>query len=201
VAPAVPLRGLASDARYVAGVARRFDGPVLLVGHGYGGAVASVAGAEAENVTGLVFVAGFVLELGQSMVDAATGFRSMAVGSALRPVEFRTPDGGAAIELYLDVEAYGRVFAADLPGPVAAAMAAAQRPIATAALEEPAAAAAWQTLPARYLVTTADEMLHPDVQRAMAARAGCATTVVASSHAVALAHPAAVTGVIRDITG
>jgi pimeloyl-ACP methyl ester carboxylesterase len=198
MAPAVPLRSLPGDARYVASVARRFDGPVMLVGHGYGGAVASVAGADAANVTSLVYVAGLVLEPGQSVVDAVAGACDPACSAALRPVEFQGPGGELAIELHLDGERYPAVFAADLPRPVAAAMAAAQRPIATRALEDEPGAAAWHALPSWYVVATADRILPPGAQRAMARLAGAHAVEVSGSHAVALSRPAAVAGVILE---
>jgi pimeloyl-ACP methyl ester carboxylesterase len=196
MAPGVPLRGLAGDAAYVGGIARQVDGPVLLVGHGYGGAVASVAAAAAENVVGLVYVAAFVLDVGESAVEAITAFRESRFAAALRPVEFRDAAGRAAIELYLRSDGYAEIYAADLPRPVAAAMAAAQRPVAATALEERAAAAAWRTLPSWYLVAAADRALDPTTQRAMAARAGAAVVEVGASHAVTLSDPAAVVGLI-----
>lgn len=196
-APALPLRGLASDATYIASVAAQFDGPALLVGHGYGGAVVSVAASHVENVVGLVYVAAVVLERGERSVDASTGFPAMASRAALRPAEFRTVDGAAAIDLYLRADAFHEAFAADLPAASAATMAATQRPIAATALDEKAQAAGWRTRPSWYLVATADRMLHPDAQRFMARRAGAQTVEVDGSHAVALSQPAAVAALIR----
>jgi pimeloyl-ACP methyl ester carboxylesterase len=140
-APALPLRALAADAAYLAGDCARFDGPVLLAGHGYGAAVVSVAAARAGNVVGLVSIAGLVLDRGESAVEAAEGFARTPAAAALRPAEFRTADGAAAIELYLWPDAFHAVFAADVPAATAAVMAVTQRPIAAAALEEQAGSA------------------------------------------------------------
>jgi pimeloyl-ACP methyl ester carboxylesterase len=194
-APALPLRGLASDAAYVASIAVQFDRPVLLVGHGYGGAVASVAGSHAGNVVGLVYVAGLALERGESAVAGEHRFLE-AAAAALRPVERRTPDGAAAIDLYVRPDAFHDVFAADLPAAAAAVMAVTQRPVAAAALDEPARSAAWRTRPSWYLVATADRTIEPAAQRFMARRAGADTVEVRASHAVALSQPAAVAGLI-----
>jgi pimeloyl-ACP methyl ester carboxylesterase len=196
-APALPLRGLATDAAYIASVAAQFDGPVLLVGHGYGGAVASVAASHAGNVVGLVYIAGLVLEPGESAVAGERRFLETLAAAALRPVECRTPDGAAAIDLYVRSDAFHDIFAADLPATAAAVMAVTQRPIAAAALDERAQSAAWRTRPSWYLVATADRAIDPEVQRFMARRAGAETVEVPASHAVALSQPAAVARLIR----
>jgi pimeloyl-ACP methyl ester carboxylesterase len=197
LAPALPLRGLATDAAYVASVAVQLDGPVLLVGHGYGGAVASVAASRADNVVGLVYIAGLVLERDESAVAGERRFLGSSAAATLRPVECRTPDGAAAIDLYVRADAFHDVFAADLPATAAAVMAVTQRPIAAAALDEKAQSAAWRTRPSWYLVATADRAIEPDVQRFMARRAGAETVEVRASHAVALSQPAAVARLIR----
>jgi pimeloyl-ACP methyl ester carboxylesterase len=114
---------------------------VLLAGHGYGAAVVSVAATRAGNVVGLVSIAGLVLDRGESAVEAAEGFARTPAAAALRPAEFRTADGAAAIELYLWPDAFHAVFAADVPAATAAVMAVTQRPIAAAALEEQAGSA------------------------------------------------------------
>jgi pimeloyl-ACP methyl ester carboxylesterase len=195
MAPTVPLRSLTADAAYIAGVARQFDGPILLIGHDYGGAVASLVGSVIEDVVGIVYVAGIVLDAGQCIVDVP-GFRHSRVTAALRPLEFRTPDGAEAVELYLRLGDFGDLYAADLPGSIATAMAAAQRPIAASALEEPAGSAAWQSLPTWYLVATADRVITPASQREMAARAASLVVEVQASHAVTVVEPAAVVALI-----
>jgi pimeloyl-ACP methyl ester carboxylesterase len=198
VAPALPLRGLSSDARYLADVAGRHAGPVLLVGTCYSGAVITVAGALADNAAGLVYVAGFAPAEGESCVDVARAHPRTALADALRPATFHTPHGEPAIELSIDASAFRDVYAADLAPRRAALMAAAQRPVAAAALEEKASVAAWHSLPSWYLVATADRAVHPDAQRAMARRAGSVTIEVDASHSVAVSQAAAVAALVES---
>ena len=192
VAVASPLRSLASDAAYVAGAVAEIDGPVLLAGHDYGGAVITVSGSAAANVTGLVYVAAFALDEGESALDITGRFPGSQLLPALRPATVPGGDGDPAIELYIDREAYPRVFAADLPHQSAAAAAAAQRPITAAAFEEKSPAAAWRTAPSWYIVATADQVIPPEGQQFMAQRADAHTIKIDASHAIALTQPAAV---------
>ena len=196
IAVASPLRSLASDAAYVASVAAEIDGPVLLAGHDYGGAVITAAGSAAGNLAGLVYVAAFALDEGESALDITGRFPGSQLLPALRPATFPGVDGGPAIELYIDQEAYPRVFAADVPDRCAAAAAAAQRPITAAAFEEQSPAAAWKTAPSWYIVATADQVIPSEGQQFMAQRAGAHAIEIAASHAITLTHPAAVAGQI-----
>lgn len=197
IAPANPLRGLPSDARYIASVADEIDGPTVLVGHAYGGAVITVAGSVAGNVAGLVYVSGFALDAGESILDLSARFPESLLASVLRPAVFADRDGESAVELYVDREAYPRLFAGDLPAPVAAIAASTQRPITQAGFEDRASAAAWRTLPSWYVLATADRAITPDAQRFMAIRAGATTVEVDASHAVAASQPDVVADQIR----
>jgi pimeloyl-ACP methyl ester carboxylesterase len=194
MAVASPLRGLTSDGAYVAGAVAEIDGPVLLAGHDYGGAVITAAGSAAGNLAGLVYVAAFALEEGESALDITGRFPGNQLMPALRPATFPGVDGDPAIELFIDREAYPRVFAADLPHRSAAAAAAVQRPITAAAFEEKSPAAAWKTAPSWYIVATADQLIPPEGQQFMARRAGAHTIEISASHAIALTQPAAVAG-------
>ena len=197
-APALPLRGLATDAAYIASVAAQFDGPVLLVGHGYGGAVASVAASHAGNVVGLVYIAGLVLVPGESAVTGERRFLESLAAAALRPVECRTPEGAAAIDLYVRADAFHDVFAADLPADQAALMAATQRPVSALGFVEPNGPPAWKTLPSWAVVATGDHAAGSDVVRSMAQRAGATITEVEASHVVMISQPQTVTDVVRQ---
>jgi pimeloyl-ACP methyl ester carboxylesterase len=197
IAPAVPLRGLAEDADYIASVAEECDGPVLLVGHSYGGAVITVAGARAQNVVGLVYVSAFALEVGESVIDLTSLFPDTLLALALRPAVFRGRDHQRAVELYIKLDAFHATFAADISGAELAVAAVSQRPIAAAALEEIAHAAGWKALPAWYLIATADCVIHPQAQRFMAHRARATTVEVPASHAVMRSQPTAVAAVVR----
>jgi pimeloyl-ACP methyl ester carboxylesterase len=194
IAVASPLRSLASDAAYVASAVAEIDGPVLLAGHDYGGAVITAAGSAAANVAGLVYAAAFAPDEGESALDITGRFHGSHLMSALCPATFPGVDGAPAVELYIDREAYPRVFAADLPYRLAAAAAAAQRPITAAAFEEKSPAAAWKTAPSWYIVATADQVIPPEGQQFMARRAGAHTIAIDASHAIALTQPAAVAG-------
>ncbi|MHB8692230.1 MAG: alpha/beta fold hydrolase [Solirubrobacteraceae bacterium] len=197
IAPANPLRGLPSDARYIASVAEEIDGPTVLVGHSYGGAVITVAGSLANNVIGLVYVSGFALDEGESILDVSARFPDSLLASVLRPAAFADRDGESGVELYVDRAAYPRVFAADLPAHLAAVAAGTQRPITQAGFEDRASAAAWRTLPSWYVLATADRVICPEAQRFMAVRAGATTLEVDSSHSVATSQPALVADQIR----
>src|SRR4051794_6977604 len=129
IAPPNPLRGLASDAAYVASVAAQIDGPVVLVGHSYGGALITVAGTT-ENVVGLVYIAAYVLEEGESLGELQGRFPLSQLVSNLK--EWTYPSEGAepTVEVTIKAEAYPEIFAADVPASVTTVLAAAQRPLA-----------------------------------------------------------------------
>ena len=196
LALANPLRGLAHDAAYVASVVDQLDGPVLLVGHSYGGAVISVAAAASDHVVGLVYVAAWILDEGESFADVASSFPATPLGAALRPSTYPTPTG-TAVELTGAPEHYRAAFAADLSSADAATAAVGQRPWA-AVFEDRAAAAAWKSLPAWAVVATADNAIHPEAQLHMARRAGAAIVEVDASHSVALSQPRAVSRLLLD---
>jgi pimeloyl-ACP methyl ester carboxylesterase len=192
IAPANPLRGLGSDAGHVAWVAGEIDGPVILAGHCYAGAVITAAASAARNVVGLVYVAAFAPDEGESVLDICRRFPCSCLMAVLRPASFPGRDGDPGVELYIDREAFPRVFAADLPHRAAAAAASAQRPVTAAAFEEKVFAAAWKTMPCWYLIATDDQLIPPEAQRFMARRAGAHIAEIRASHAIALSQPAAV---------
>ncbi|MET8780794.1 MULTISPECIES: alpha/beta hydrolase [unclassified Streptomyces] len=198
VAPAVPNRSLIGDAAYVASVVRQIPGPVVLVGHSYGGAVITVAGAE-ENVAALVYLAGYALEEGESLGELQGGFPDSDLAAALVYTPF--PIEGAAepgTDVSVDVEKFPAIFAADVDKDVAAVLAVSQRPLAAQAFAEAAPAAAWRTKPSWGLVSSSDRTINPDVERFGYRRAGMTTVEVDSSHLVMLAHPERVADLIRE---
>jgi pimeloyl-ACP methyl ester carboxylesterase len=196
LAPANPLRGLASDAEYVAGVVRQIDGPVLLVGHSYGGAVISVAGAAADNAVGLVYVAAFALDEGESFAEVFERFGPTPLMDAVRPSSYPVAGGGTAVELTIAPELYRSAFAADLPSDLTEVLAVTQRPFA-AIFDDRADAAAWKRLPSWAIVATADQAIPPAAERHMFARAGAQTVEADASHSIALSQPKAVADLIR----
>ncbi|MEU1012515.1 alpha/beta hydrolase [Streptomyces sp. NPDC005890] len=198
IAPPNPLRGLAADAAYVASVAAQIDGPVILVGHSYGGALITVAGTT-ENVVGLVYVAAYALDKGESLGELQGRFPLSPLVSNLKQWTYPVAGGDPAVEVTIAEDAFPSVFAADVPAEVTKVLAAAQRPLAAAAFEEPASAAAWQTKPSWALVAAADNAINPEVERFGAKRAGATVVEVeGASHAVAVSRPKAVADLIRE---
>ncbi|MFF4019702.1 alpha/beta fold hydrolase [Streptomyces sp. NPDC001843] len=198
IAPPNPLRGLASDAAYIASVAAQIDGPVVLVGHSYGGALITVAGTT-ENVVGLVYVAAYVLEEGESLGELQGRFPLSPLVSNLKEWTYPVAGGDPAVEVTIAEDAFPSVFAADVPAGVTKILAAAQRPLAAAAFEETAAAAAWKTKPSWALIAGADEAINPEVERFGAKRAGATVVELeGASHAVAVSQPKEVADLIRE---
>jgi len=186
-----PLRGLDSDARQVAEIAVAVDGPVVLVGHGYGSAVVSAAAPRADNVVGLVHIAGWLPSPSASLVDLLS--ESPRFLAALVPYS-----AAGGVELYIDRAAYPSVIAADLSAEAGAVAAALQRPVLAAAFEERPTRAPEPGIASHYLVATADCVLDPARQLAAAASAGSTVVRVDASHAVVLSRPDAVADVIRS---
>ncbi|MFG3166183.1 alpha/beta fold hydrolase [Streptomyces sp. NPDC048200] len=198
VAPPNPLRGLAVDAAYVASVTAQIDGPVVLVGHSYGGAVITVAGA-ADNVVGLVYVAAYVLEEGESLGELQGRFADSPLATSLKQSTYPVDGAETAVEVTIEAQAFPDVFAADLPADVTKVLAVAQRPLAAASFTEAASTAAWRTKPSWALVAGADRAINPEVERFGAKRAGATTVEIeGASHAVAVSRPVDVAGLIRD---
>lgn len=197
LAPAVPNRTLTGDAAYIASVVRGIPGPVVLVGHSYGGAVITVAGAE-ENVTGLVYLAGYALDEGESLGELQGRFPDSELASALVYSPFSTGDGEDGTDVSVDVTRFPAIFAHDVDPDLAAVLAVSQRPLAAAAFTEAAPVAAWRTKPSWGLVASSDGTINPDVERFGYRRAGMTTTEVDSSHLVMLSHPKAVASLIRE---
>ncbi|MER5856303.1 MULTISPECIES: alpha/beta fold hydrolase [Streptomyces] len=198
VAPPNPLRGLAADAAHIASVAARIDGPVVLVGHSYGGALITVAGT-ADNVVGLVYVAAYVLEEGESLGELQGRFPLSPLVENLERWTYPVPGGPDAVEVTIAVDAFPSVFAADVDPEITRVLAVAQRPLAAAAFEETASAAAWRTKPSWALIAGADRAINPEVERFGAKRAGATVVELeGASHAVAVSRPEAVAALIRD---
>ncbi|MEV5177053.1 alpha/beta hydrolase [Streptomyces flaveolus] len=198
VAPANPLRGLADDAAYVRSVLASVEGPVVLVGHSYGGAVISEAVTGDPQVKALVYIAAFLPEKGESALELSNKFPGSTLGENLNPVSFPLADGGTGTDLYIKPDKFHDQFAADVPRATTDLMAATQRPIAASALEEKATGAAWKTIPSFDLVTTGDKNIPPAAQRFMAERAHAHTVEIDASHAVSVSRPAAVTRLIEQ---
>jgi len=192
-----PLRGIAADTAYVASAIAQTPGPVLAVGHSYGGAVISNAATKADNVVGLVYVAAFAPDQGEILSNIEADSKDSVLNSALVPLQYPTGQGTeTAVEFAIDPDKFHDAFAADLPPEQTAVMAATQRPVAALAFSEPNGAPAWKNLPSWAVVATGDKAAGSDVVRSMAQRAGANIVEVEGSHVIMISQPQAVTEVI-----
>jgi pimeloyl-ACP methyl ester carboxylesterase len=196
-APPNPLRGVVHDAAYIASYLNQIPGPVLLVGHSYGGAVITNAGSRAENVVGLVYVAGLAPDEGETLLALEQDSRDSVVLTALIPHQYPTGKGTeTATEFVIDPARFQEVFAADLPRSQTDLLAATQRPISEVTFAEPTTSPAWKSLPTWAVVATGDKTLGTDVVRFCAQRAEATIVEVEASHEVMISQPQAVTDVI-----
>ena len=196
-APANPLRGISHDSAYIASFLEQVPGPVLAVGHSYGGAVISNAATGSGNVVGLVFVAAFAPDEGETLGEAGANSKDSVLGTALVPLHYPNGDGTeTATELAIDPAKFHDAFAADLPAEQSAVLAATQRPIAESAFSEPSGPPAWKPLPAWAVVAAGDKAAGADVIRSMAERAGATITELEGSHVIMISRPEAVADVI-----
>ena len=202
-AVANPLRGLTADGAYVASIVEQTDGDVVLVGHSYGGAVATYAASSATNVKALVFVGAFGLDQGESAQSSTGGYPEPDLIAALRPQAY---PGSDLPELSIDTGRYHDVFGADLPAEQAALGAATQRPISATGLGEPLAVEpAWQWVPSWWVFGTADRAIDPGYQRDTATKIGATITELdGGSHSIAVSRPdevaAVIAGAVRAIS-
>ena len=197
IAAANPLRDLAADAATVGDVIRAVEGPVLLVAHSYGGAVITNVPADAGEITGLVYVAGFAPDAGESCFQLAGMFPGSTLGDAVRPV----PRSDGTTDLYIIQDRFHDQFCADVPAPQAARMAATQRPATQEALTaESGERPLWRELPSSFVIAEEDRNIPAELQHFMAERAGAQRTLAipGASHAVAVSQPQATADLILE---
>lgn len=199
ISAANPLRSLSGDAESVASILGSINGPVVLVGHSYGGSVISGAALGNKNVEALVFVAAFAPDEGESIGELSGLYPGSTLGETLATVSL--PDG--TTDLYIRQVEYHGQFAADVPAEQAALMAATQRPLRDVALNEGAGQPAWREIPSWFLVPVLDKNIPPRAQRFMAERAGARETieVEGASHAVSVSRPDEVSNLILTAVG
>ena len=200
IAAANPLRGLPEDSAYLKTTLAQIKGPIVLVGHSYGGMVISDAATGNPNVKALVYIAAFAPLQGetlQQLISHAPG--SLLAPSALDVDTYQTPDGRLAPEGTVKPQLFHTILAGDLPAAATRVAAASQRPTALSTLTDPAGPPAWATIPSWYLVAGADNAVGTANERFMARRMH-ATTVVAkgASHIVMLSQPDKVIGLILE---
>ncbi len=195
IAFANPLRGLANDSSELSGLVETIKGPVVLVGHSYAGLVISQVAAKDTSVVGLVYVAAFIPEVG----DSANSLISKYPGSELVPTNLNTaPAPGGLTDVYINQSAYGTVYAGGVDPAGIATAAATQRPITAEALGQAATAAAPAATPKWEIVATEDHAVPTALQQFMAQRAGATVVEVKSGHDVPAAQPLAVSQVIAE---
>ncbi len=197
IAAANPLRSVAADAASVSDLVRSIDGPVVLAAHSYGGMVMSNVDADAGDIVGLVYVAAFAPEAGESAFTLAGMFPGSTLGDAVRPVPRR--DG--TTDLYLDMDRFPSQFCADVPADQAARMAATQRPAKAEALYEPSGEhSLWKDVPSFFVFGELDRNIPAELEHYMAKRAHArrAIEIPGASHAVTVAHPEATVHLILE---
>jgi len=197
VAPPNPLRGVGFDAGSIANLVKTIDGPVVLVGHSYGGAVIGQASADLDNVTALVFLAAFGLDVGESCASAQAPFPAPLLATTAAPTSYDAPGAAGGPDIYVSKERFRETFCADVPVDVAEVMFATQRPLAAAALGENATAAGWKSKPNWFLVSEHDNAISPDAERFFAQRMGATTETIDGSHTAFIARPVAVAEFIK----
>ena len=196
-APPNPLRGIAIDSAYIKSVLAQIDGPVLLVGHSYGGAVITNAATDAPNVMGLVYVAAFAPDDGEVLGAVTPESKDSVLNTALAPKQYPM-NGGTKTEFSIDPAKVREAFAGDLPDKDIALIAATQRPISELAFSDVNGPPAWKRLPSWAVVATGDKAAGADLTRSMAQRAGATITEVEGSHVIMISQPQQVAKVIME---
>jgi pimeloyl-ACP methyl ester carboxylesterase len=183
-----PLTSFADDVATTKRVIDAQQGPVIVVGHSYGGAVMTRAAFDAPNVKALVYVAAFAPDAGEDMKSLLSQYPSK-IGAAIVP--------DAAGFLYLDRAKFAEAFAADVPERERNVMAAAQKPFAGAIFGQRHETPAWKNIPCWYLVATQDNAINPELQRFFAKRMNAVTTEVAASHVPYVSRPESVIKIVE----
>jgi pimeloyl-ACP methyl ester carboxylesterase len=197
MAPANPLRGISIDSAYIASFFDQIAGPILAVGHSYGGAVITNAATDANNVVGLVYVAAFAPDEGERLIEIESDSKDSVLTTALVELQYPTgQDEETAVEFAIDPEKFHDAFAADLPAEQTAVMAATQRPVAELAFSETSGEPAWKKLPSWTVVSSGDKAAGADVVRSMAERTGATITEVEGSHVIMISQPQVVADAI-----
>lgn len=202
-APANPLRGLTSDAAYLASFLQTISGPIILVGHSYGGAVITNAATGNPNVKALVFIDAFAPDLGESLASLSSvppppGQSPSCLSGDPTTVFNFVPLAGGDVDLYVKQNLFPSCFANDLSPDQGAGLASTQRAFALSSLPQKSGVPAWKTIPSFYLVGTIDKVIPPFAQIFMAQRAHSAIVQVRAGHLSMISHPEAVTDLIQE---
>jgi pimeloyl-ACP methyl ester carboxylesterase len=191
-APQFPESSLAADVDRLREVLHRQDGPTIVAGHSYGGQIMTALGTDAPNVAGLVYIAAFGLDEGESL--------GVLLGAGPPTPALAHLDIDAQGFAWLPEEDFVKHFAADVDPVRARVMCAVQQPVAAAAFQDVMGVPAWKSVPTWFMVATADEAIPPDAERQFAARMGATTIEIASSHVAMVSHPDEVAQLIETAT-
>jgi len=205
-APANPLRGLTSDSAYIANFLQSISGPIILVGHSYGGAVITNAATGNPNVKALVYIDAFAPDQGESLASLSSvppppGQSPSCLSGDPTTVFNFVPLNGGDVDLYVKPNLFPSCFANDLPPNEGAVLASTQRAFALSALPQTSGVPAWKTIPSFYLVGTIDRAIPPFAQLFMAHRINATIVQVRGSHLVMISHPEAVVDLINQAAG
>lgn len=194
-----PLRSLSGDAAYVAAYLRTLTGPVVLVGHSYGGAVITNAATGSPDVRALVYIDAFAPDEGQAVTPLAGPDSALSVADPTTVFNFvpATLPPTPTTDLYLKTSTFLTAFANGVRPSEARILAASQRPATIGALNEPSGVPAWRTIPSWYLIGTQDLIIPPSAERAMAKHAGAAISYFKAGHLGLISDPESVTRVIE----
>ncbi|PSB24426.1 alpha/beta hydrolase [Stenomitos frigidus ULC18] len=196
IAAANPLRGVKSDADYIASILKSIEGPIVLVGHSYGGSVITNAVNGNQNVKALVYVAGFAPDTGETATELTGRYPGSSLVPTLAP-PVALPNGGK--DFYIQQSKFHAQFAADVPVADAKLMASTQRPATDVAFNEASGAPAWKSTPSWFIYGSRDLNIPAAAHAFMAKRANSKETIAVkgASHVVMLSHPDAVATLIE----
>jgi pimeloyl-ACP methyl ester carboxylesterase len=205
-APPNPLRGLTSDSAYIASFLQTISGPIILVGHSYGGAVITNAATGNPNVKALVYIDAFAPDQGESLATLSAtppppGQSGSCVAGDPTQIFNFVPLTGGDVDLYIKQSLFPSCFANDLSPKEGAVLASTQRPLAFSAFPQKSGVPAWKTIPSFYLVGTIDRAIPPFAQLFMAHRINATIVQVRGSHLVMISHPEAVVDLINQAVG
>ena len=192
LSPANPLRGVSADAGYIKSVLSQISGPIVLVGHSYGGVVITNAATGNRSVKALVYIAAYAPDAGDTVLSLGKLGSQGQIGPATLDIRnYPNPDGSIGQEGTIKLGVFRDIFAADLSKKLARNMSLAQRPASLVALGEPSGTPAWKTIPSYYMIAGADKAIGADVEKAMAKRISPKKTVTVkgASHVVFISQP------------
>jgi pimeloyl-ACP methyl ester carboxylesterase len=201
VAPPNPLRSLEGDGAAINALVSAIDGPVVLVGHSYGGATITQAAATLKNVTALVYLAAFGIDVGESCASVQGPFPPALLAKTYYATSYNAPGAPGGPDLYIKKDGFKETFCGDSSDEVADVLFATQRPLSAFAYTQNASGAGWKNIPSWYLVSARDNAIPPQAQEFMAKRMKATTETIDGSHTAFIANSAAAAAFIKKAIG